>query len=452
MEQNPLMGITPHIYIERIENEENKMNTLNVSAGQTNQAAQPQQPTTAGVLLDPTGGLNLPYTTWTDNVLSFSGATVDFQLQMVTTPRGKIPFAYLPDYLHFLAADNGRHYGLNDLERRVIYWGAQQQKAMLVQLQAKVDFAALNDLVADFVFLITGTRNPLHIAVIQHLIWQVKRKLFGLPITNHMMPVLFGKTGCGKSIAIKLLCSPLEEVFDSGASLEAIDDKFGNDRFQNYYIIFFDELAKMTKVDSGNLKRVITSTVLSARKMRSQLIQRVINNSTFIGATNTPLGVLLKDDTSARRFWEIQTLEKSELCRNWDQINNLDFLKLWQGVDQNVASPIEPFLDQINAIQHSHLRAQSVIEQWSEEIIVSDPNGFESIVSLHDGYLEYHARMQQRTSPLGKTEFARHLEALGYKRARRNHAKGFAVSFRVGLDPMNSTFKFNGDSSNGLHN
>ena len=53
---------------------------------------------------------------------------------------------------------------------------------------------------------------PLDIAVVKHFVWQVKRKLIGLPVDHHIMPILFGKSGGGKSVAIHKLVEPLKEL------------------------------------------------------------------------------------------------------------------------------------------------------------------------------------------------------------------------------------------------
>ncbi|HUX79986.1 MAG TPA: toprim domain-containing protein, partial [Alphaproteobacteria bacterium] len=103
----------------------------------------------------------------------------------------------------------------------------------------------INDPVTQFLKALTGEKNPAHYAAISHFIWQVKRKIKGLPIENHMMLILHGATqGKGKSVAMKKLIGVLGDLAKPG-DLSLCTDKRDWDALERYYIIYMDEMAKI---------------------------------------------------------------------------------------------------------------------------------------------------------------------------------------------------------------
>ncbi|UEM23096.1 hypothetical protein JL100_010245 [Skermanella mucosa] len=50
-------------------------------------------------------------------------------------------------------------------------------------------------------------------AVLQHFIWQVGRKIRGMTVGNHMMPVIIGQQGGGKTEMVKRFLSPLGDAW-----------------------------------------------------------------------------------------------------------------------------------------------------------------------------------------------------------------------------------------------
>ena len=58
-----------------------------------------------------------------------------------------------------------------------------------------------------------GEHPPGFVAgVLRKFIWQVKRKMLNLPVTNHLMPILSGPQGKGKSTFLMRFLPPVEEV------------------------------------------------------------------------------------------------------------------------------------------------------------------------------------------------------------------------------------------------
>ena len=122
------------------------------------------------------------------------------------------------------------------------------------------------------------------------------------------------------------------------------------------------ELDGAEGIDINKLKQVITAPSLEYRVMKSEAFFSSKQNCTFIGCTNSPVRERIKDSTSARRFWEIQTQDKID----WNIINGLDYLALWKSVNETAPSPILPFLSELQLRQQAELRSKSLIEEWIE--------------------------------------------------------------------------------------
>ena len=229
----------------------------------------------------------------------------------------------------------------------VLVWKFQKEQEFTNKLRNIIAHAPEGgELVADWVFAITGKRNKLDIAVMKHFIWQTKRKIFGLEVGNHMMPVLYGKSGGGKSVAVSSLIKPLSDVaLNSDMSL--IEDQLFKKALGRNYVVFFDELAGSNRIDVNSLKQVITADRMEWRGIRSENMVSGSQNCTFIGCTNMPVVQRVLDSTSMRRFWQLNCRDKI----NWDLINTLNYLSLWKSVDEQSPSPIEPVLSQIKRVQ-----------------------------------------------------------------------------------------------------
>lgn len=231
------------------------------------------------------------------------------------------------------------------------------------QLSCKLSYKSHPcDLAAQWVQAVTGCTSHLDIAVLKHFIWQTKRKLKKLQVENHMMPVLFGKSGGGKSMAVQSIISPLQMV-SLHTDMTIFGDKFSKRVFTRNFIIFFDELQGSETTNINAMKQIITSPVIEWRTMRSERVMSSPQNSTFIGCSNEPVRDRINDPTSARRFWQFNCSDKLD----WETINSIDYIALWQSIDESGPSPIANHIDEIHKVQEAKIRTRDIIEQWLEE-------------------------------------------------------------------------------------
>jgi len=318
------------------------------------------------------------------------------------------------------------------LQDAFLVWRHTQVRIALDKLRKQLTYKQnCENLIAQWVTAVTGSDSVLDLAVMTHFIWQVKRKLFSSSVEHHMMPILYGKTGGGKSVAVQNFIKPLEEVTLT-TNMSVFQDRFGKRQFTRNFIMFFDELEGSSGVDINKLKQVVTSPVMEWRVMHSEGTQSATQNCTFIGCTNDPVRDRIADPTSARRFWQINCADKLD----WSFINSIDYLSLWQSIDENKQCPLLPYIDQIRKIQEEEIRAKDPIEQWLEQACRPHPFYNESPTTkiLYD-YFKNWCQWQGVNSYPGFQAFARKIQScinlLGWDVTSRHSSEGTIWSLKV---------------------
>lgn len=122
-------------------------------------------------------------------------------------------------------------------------WVNEQRELAIKNISNHITYRNKNNLVEIFVEAITGIKDELVIAILTHFLANIKRKINGKYVKEHIMPVLFGKTGCGKSVAIHRLIFPLKDL-SLEAELAIVNDSRQDFNYVEKAIIFFDELAE----------------------------------------------------------------------------------------------------------------------------------------------------------------------------------------------------------------
>jgi len=219
------------------------------------------------------------------------------------------------------------------------------------------------DLWDQYVNAITDINKAEAKTVIKHYIWQVKRKMFGLPVKYHMMLIFKGLQEGGKSTMAKQLNTPVKDFFAS-TNFKAITEDKSHNIWDNY-VLFFDEMGHSTTSNLEDIKRRITEDNFSSRIMRTNSDTIVHNRATFIGASNRDLSRLIFDDTGMRRFYQV-------LCKDrldWCALETIDWIRLWRSVDETAETPLlanDKILTTIKQLQASK-RQVSMIEKWLRE-------------------------------------------------------------------------------------
>ncbi len=317
-----------------------------------------------------------------------------------------------------------------------LVWRKRQAQLYLATLREQLRFApSEQDLIAQWIEAVTGAKDELDIAVARHFIWQVKRKLFGLPVDFHLMIVLVGKSGGGKSVAVHKLIGPLIEV-TSFRDLRIFNDQFARRAFNRSFIIHFDELARSQDADINALKDVITASTIDWRGIGSETIHSAVQNSTFIGCSNLPVRERIQDPTSSRRFWQLDCADQL----SWETINVIDYFALWKSIDENGPCPLLPVLNEIRVRQEQTLQHRDVIEDWLDYGCEAEPFGPDS-PSTETLFADFNAwcTWRQICDSPGPQTFARglslRLKRLGWSASSKRSHRGTIWSLKIKNPP-----------------
>jgi hypothetical protein len=205
------------------------------------------------------------------------------------------------------------------------------------------------------------------IAVLKKFIWQVKRKMLSLRIDNHLMPVILGPQGVGKSTFVRdFFLGPIDE-FVGNTNFKEIEETRNMDQWRNY-ALFLDEMGYAGKADIDNVKNKITAVTVSGRPMRTNANVQFRQNATFIGCSNKELDQLIRDETGNRRFVALRFAKKAD----WSLTKDIDPRHLWTSVDENGEDPTKGIADELRAAQEA-VREKSQVEQWLEHYEESNP-------------------------------------------------------------------------------
>ena len=240
------------------------------------------------------------------------------------------------------------------------------------------------------------------IAVLKKFMWQVKRKARGLPVTNHLMPVLSGAQGKGKTHFVQAMTKPLEH-FKREVDFNIITDGKTADIWSSW-ILFIDEMGFFSKADVDTVKNVITAENRSIRTMRQNSSAPIRNHATLIGCTNKSLGQLIRDETGGRRFAELVWRNDP----NWDALNAVDWVMLWKSVDETGEDPLieANMMDRLREQQEEN-RNQSPVEIWVREE-AKDFTKWTRAKDLHIHYREWEKEAFPRQDT-NQTMFGRNL-------------------------------------------
>lgn len=176
----------------------------------------------------------------------------------------------------------------------------------------------------------------------------------------HMMPVLYGPQGSGKTTAVRHLLTPLEEV-TSAVGFDVFDHDAKMFTLSTIPVMFFDELAGISKAENERLKDIMHSKQRELRQPYGRPVNRTLVAS-FIGCSNKEIATLIKDETGNRRYYQIDT--KPKLSR--DVILQFDALAIWRAVDEDGEPPLYANAADLAVVQsvQAEQRHQSNVDEW----------------------------------------------------------------------------------------
>jgi hypothetical protein len=249
---------------------------------------------------------------------------------------------------------------------------------------------------------ISGNESNVELVAIAHFIWSVKRKLTKQKVIDHIMPVIYGPQGGGKSEAVAALTKPLEELCYHANSVEVVTDEKYMLAMGRYYVMIFDEMASADKADIEKLKGQVSAKNNSVRLFHTQNVSNVVQNCSFIGTSNKPINEMIYDTTGMRRFYQLDALKKVD----WDAINSIDYLKLWKGVDENRHRGYVEEEKEALKMYQAQMEAKDDITTFIEEMEIDLSVGPYKMYSMNDLYANYRMWCERSGSKVfGKSNF-----------------------------------------------
>jgi len=248
---------------------------------------------------------------------------------------------------------------------------ADETKRRLNEIRLKLKYDPTADpglsLIETWVKNITSTDVKLGCGVLAHFIYQVKRKVYNKDVEHHLLPVLMGAGGKGKSKNLERLLEPLSGYTMMLTSASQLTDERSFHAFAENFVATLDEFAKMDKADFNEVKNFITQPYLNSRTLYSNTRSNSKQNITLIATSNYPINEQIFESEGMRRFYEFN-VDKS-ISREVSE--SIDYLKMWKSVNENEASPILPFLPEL-AKHEERIRTPEPIELFFEEFHI-DP-------------------------------------------------------------------------------
>lgn len=308
---------------------------------------------------------------WLRAWIEVNGAEYSYKNQSLVIDGRVKPIDGVLDRLH-LDSLEGPRFSDRTIGAALGQWMEEQDRLAVDELRAKLayDSTVPGTAVEVFVAACTGKTDPVDVQVMRHFIWQVKRKLSGLPVDHHLMPILFRERapgskgqGGGKTTAVARLLRPLQEVVTNLADLKEAIDPRGLKRYTRSFVAVVDEMARGETANTDSLKWLITSEVMSWRVLGSNKDAHGVNRATFIGTANKNLTDLIYDPTGVRRFYQIECLE----TLHWQVLNELDYLLVWRSVDEQGPAPILTVKAELDARQEAWT-PKDALEEWLSEI------------------------------------------------------------------------------------
>jgi hypothetical protein len=270
----------------------------------------------------------------------------------------------------------------------------------------------------------------LNVVILAHWCLNVKRKMWSRPTYWETMPVLTGAQGAGKSWALRKLFEPIIEYTNSGLGLDEVTDSRAATAMNEHYVIFFDEMAGVAKTEMEELKQLITSRTVSYRIMTTNKVAQIPNNSSFIGASNHQLAVLLHDTTGMRRFYDI----KCAKAIDGRELDSIDYMALWRGIDESRTSYIDQHIEAIRDVQKDYVGADDV--QLFVESFGLTPTVMTDSIETKELYGDYKSWAHDHGfKPRGANNFGKRLTEFGIKtKTERRRPAGFKYVYVISRD------------------
>lgn len=254
---------------------------------------------------------------------------------------------------------------------------------------AKKEAEPVWDQLVEMVFDTTINSREFYKNILKKFIHQVKNKMLHNSTENHLMLVLTGKQGVGKSYFVKNFLKPVSELTANVTMSDITDDRMID--LWHHNVLVLDEMQYASRADIDVVKNIITATTLQRRPMRTNSTQTIFQKATFIGSSNKELDELIVDSTGVRRFIGL----KYKGTTDYNTLNNIDYSLLWQSVDPSgddyTASIRKEIIDQQTANTDVVLSLQAYRAGYFNQLIREKKSfNYHGLISVVESFKNDH--------------------------------------------------------------
>lgn len=243
---------------------------------------------------------------------------------------------------------------------------------------------------------VSSIEKQMSIVTIQNELYTVKRRLYGYTASTPLFINYYGDENAGKNVSIRKRYSVLpshkiKEISDGSSQFN--DNRFIKS-FEDNVCIVLPELGGMAKADRDKIKCIIDSPHLGDREFHTQNMRNITNNAQLLGTSNERLRDTLTGDTNVRKFAEIDYIsypsEKERIEKQWNKINNFDYLSLWRAIDENnEQSPVDRNRDEFIKWTSRKIVNQSPSNKWFTEFLIKNEGKHILWSEINEDYKQY---------------------------------------------------------------
>lgn len=284
------------------------------------------------------------------------------------------------------------------------------------------------DLVEQIARQITQSNyEDMYTTVLRHVIWTVKRRIFQKDDYCPIFLNIYGSAGAGKSEFVRAFTSifPPGEKISVSCADELVNDERSQYKFIESSFIVLDELSGLSKADIGKLKTIIDQKQVSYRVLGGNTTQTGRNRAQLLGTSNTRLSNIILADSDIRKWAEIDFYKfEEDVSGNMvSKLHSIDWLALWQSVDENGPSPMH------------NPETYSAYCKWTERKCTHVTPTLDYIynhicthagefVAFNDMYDDYKSKTDNSMS---KPRFKELIEKKGFEKKRTSASRGYVV-------------------------
>lgn len=253
--------------------------------------------------------------------------------------------------------------------------------------------------------------------VMRHFLWQCKRKLLGRNVTWDLLVNIYGGSGIGKTTMVQDIGKVFQDFSIVSTLSEVLDTERQVKKLAECYYVNLDELAtgnasefRYGGSDSGSLdkaqktafKKLMTQRKARTRNMggQSQSTQRY--TFSFIASSNTHLADVIYDETTMRRYVEIECENKD--IQDYSKLEEAKklILDVWKSVDENDDRgywyPGCKIWAEVRKLQDTYYPSNTTTASWIKEfsVVPCNSNAKEKLGDLYESYKAFCNKHENR--------------------------------------------------------